>query len=593
MPDPIGGVQPFAELARGEASVVYKGYRRADNRLVLLKTVRPEGGDDDLAARFAEEARLAAQVEHPNIVAVLDAGRDGATAYLITEFVEGLDLGALIDQGPLPPALAAYVLHEAAQGLAAVHAEGILHRDLKPANLLISSDGAVKLTDFGLASLAPNETTGEAVDSEVRGTLGYLAPEIVRGDPPSPASDLFALGVVLVEMLTGRSAFGRETTGATLDAILHHDPAPPLKADPRVPSALATLAADLLEKDPQRRPTSAAAVLDALAPIRAEYPADADDLAVYLSDPEAYVPPMPRVASEPPEMTDRAAIPRGRASRRRVGWRVAVGAFALVVLGVVGASLLSDRRAEPPDEPSGDALAGLAADSAENAPVSQINPSEGAPAAQSSLDTASASTAPPLVVEEPDVPDSAPDPVASVPREAQQTSATDEASTPAESGATGSSGVGPESEPEATAPGTLVVVAEPWARVLVDGEDVGTTPLGALSLPPGRRTVTFENPDFPPHSVEVDLESGGEERLAVSLWDLVGRVTLVVSPWAEVSVDGAYWDTVPPQERPLVLTPGSHRLMFTHPTFGTQETTLRIAAGESRTLRINLSEGRP
>src|SRR6056297_2293147 len=207
MPDPIGGVQPFAELARGEASVVYKGYRRADNRLVLLKTVRPESGDEDLTVRFEEEARLAAQVEHPNVVTVLEAGRDGPTAYLITEFIEGLDLAALIDQGPLPPALAAYVLHEAVQGLAAVHAEGILHRDLKPANLLISSDGAVKLTDFGLASLAPTGT-GEpgTADVEVRGTLGYLAPEIVRGDPPSPAADLFSLGAVLVEMLVGRSA---------------------------------------------------------------------------------------------------------------------------------------------------------------------------------------------------------------------------------------------------------------------------------------------------------------------------------------------------------------------------------------------------
>jgi len=579
MPDPIGGVQPFAELARGEASVVYKGYRRADNRLVLLKTVRPEGGDDDLAARFAEEARLAAQVEHPNIVAVLDAGRDGATAYLITEFVEGLDLGALIGQGPLPPALAAYVLHEAAQGLAAVHAEGILHRDLKPANLLISSDGAVKLTDFGLASLAPTGT-GEpgAADVEVRGTLGYLAPEIVRGDPPSPAADLFSLGAVLVEMLTGRPAFTRETTGATLDAILHHDPTPALAADPRVPSALAALAADLLEKDPQRRPTSAAAVLDALAPIRTEYPADADDLAVYLSDPEAYAPPVPRAAPEPPKTTDRAAIQGASASRRRVGWRVAAGVLVLVILGVIGASLVSERQAVPAEEPARDSIASFAPDSAEStsaAPPDTVR-----------------EASPPPIVEEPERPDVTPDPIASDSDEGPEPAAFGEDVEPEPAEAAQPDSLGGRFEAEGT-PGTLVVVAEPWAQVRVDGEDVGTTPLGALSLPPGRRTVTFENPDFPSRSVVVDIESGEEERLAVSLWDLVGRVTLVVSPWAEVSVDGAYWDTVPPQERPLVLTPGTHRLVFSHPTFGTQETTLRIAAGESRTLRINLSEERP
>ena len=97
MPDPIGGVQPFAELARGGVTVVYKGYQRARDRFVLLKTVRPEWGEDeDLVGRFEEEARLAARVCHPNVVSVYDSGRDGATAYLITEFVEGLDLRALV-----------------------------------------------------------------------------------------------------------------------------------------------------------------------------------------------------------------------------------------------------------------------------------------------------------------------------------------------------------------------------------------------------------------------------------------------------------------------------------------------------------------
>jgi tRNA A-37 threonylcarbamoyl transferase component Bud32 len=580
MPDPIGGVQPFAELARGEASVVYKGYRRADDRLVLLKTVRPESGDEDLAARFEEEARLAAQVDHPNVVAVLDAGRDGPTAFLITEFIEGLDLGALIDGGPLPPALAAYVLHEAAQGLAAVHAEGILHRDLKPANLLISSDGAVKLTDFGLASLAPSGAAEPgAVDLEVRGTLGYLAPEIVRGDPPSPAADLFSLGAVLVEMLTGRPMFSRETPGATLDALLHHDPTPMLAADPRVPPVLVDLAADLLKKNAQQRPSSASALVEALAPIRAQYPAESDDLAVYLADPASYVPPVPHVAPEPPETTDRAATEGGRASQRRIGWRIAAGVLAVVVLGVIGASLISERRTTPPEEPGPDSRTALAADSAEN--IAAAPP-----------DTARGTTAAPPVANELDTPEAEPDPIASVPEQTQESAVTEEEAGPEPTPAESPDSLGDSSEVEA-APGTLVVVAEPWARVRVDGEDVGTTPLGALSLPPGRRTVTFENPDFPSRSVEVDVESGGEERLAVSLWDLVGRVTLVVSPWAEVSVDGAYWDTVPPQERPLVLTPGTHRLVFSHPSFGTRETTLRIAAGESRTLRINLSEGRP
>src|SRR5690606_3202891 len=113
---------------------------------------------------------------------------------------------------------------------------------------------------------------------------------------------------------------------------------------------------------------------------------------------------------------------------------------------------------------------------------------------------------------------------------------------------------------EAPAPGSLAVAAVPWARVFVDGEDVGETPVEALSLPPGRHEVRLENPEFPAHAITVDVAPGEAERLAVSLWALVGRVTLEVHPWARVAVDGTHWDTVPPQQRPLVLAPGTHRL---------------------------------
>lgn len=591
MPEPIGGVQPFAELARGGATVVYKGYQRSDDRFVLLKTVRPEWGEDaDLVGRFEEEARLAAQVCHPNVVTVFDSGRDGATAYLITEFVEGLDLRALVERGALPPALAAYVLHEAAQGLAAAHAQGILHRDLKPANLLIAETGAVKLTDFGFASLAPTGTgDGPPADREVRGTLAYLAPEIVRGDAPSRASDLFSLGALLVEMLTGRPAFAREAAGATLDAVLHHDPLPAVVSDPRVPPALADLAAELLAKEPQHRLSEAAGVIEALEPVRARFPADADTLAAYLRNPASYVPPAPPPASSLPSRSEAepaSGSPTGNRPSKpgwRVGWQVAVGVLVLIVLGIVGTSLISERPGEPSDEPLRDPLA-TALPGAGDDPVAEAGgavPQEGG--ADASLDRpASESIAP-----EPEVPSESQGLTSPVPdgNDAPDEDAETRRTEPPRDDLVESV---PDVAPEPVS-GTLVVAAEPWARVRIEGRDVGTTPLGALSLPAGRHRVTFENPDFPVHTVEVAVEGGEEVRLAVSLWDLVGRVTLVVSPWAEVAVDGTYWDTVPPQERPLVLSPGIHRLTFTHPSLGGYETSLRIAAGESRTLRVNLS----
>jgi serine/threonine-protein kinase len=536
--------------------------------------VRPEGGEDaGLVERFEEEARLAARVRHPNVVAVLDAGRDGLGAYLVAEFVEGLDLRALIARGALPAGLAAYVLAEAARGLDAVHAEGVLHRDLKPANLLVSETGEVKLTDFGLASLAPSGEEG--TPAEVRGTLAYLAPDVVRGDPPGRAADLFALGALLAEMLAGRPAFARDDDGATLDAVLHHDPAAALAADPRIPPALADLVGRLLAKDPERRPASAAALLDELAPIRAQHPAGAADLAAFLRDPSEYVPPQP-VAVALAEQR-KPGMERTESPRRRVWWGVAAGIIAVAALGIaaalIGPTVRDDAALnETPPAP----VTAAAPDSAETiaappAPLDETPSFRG--------DTEGGGEASPPVSPLPDAP------LAAGTEPSTANSPDVQREEPVADPARPDAAVG--SEP---LPGTLLVAAEPWARVLIDGEARGTTPLAALTLPAGAHTVTFENPEFPTHTVRVEVGAGEEERLAVSLWSLVGRVELVVSPWAEVAVDGRVWDTVPPQQRPLILAPGEHLLTFAHPALGTWETTLRIAAGESRTLRVNLAD---
>jgi eukaryotic-like serine/threonine-protein kinase len=559
MPDPIGGVQPFAELARNGPTVVYKGYQQAHGRVVLLKAVRSElAAEAGFAERLAEEARLAARVRHPNVVAVLESGTDGATGYLVTEFVEGLDLRALVARGPLPPELAAYVVREAARGLAAVHAAGILHRDLKPANVLVSASGEVKLADFGLASLAPEAATAEV--AEVRGTYAYLAPEVVRGAAPGPRADLFALGAVLVELLTGRAAFLRGDPGATLDAVLHHDPLPALAADPRVPPELAALAAALLAKDPAGRVGSAAELGERLEASAAGFGRDgAEPLARYLLDPDGYVAPLaPGAGEEPAPVRPTPARPAAGSSRR---WAAAAAALFLAALAVGYVRLGPEPEPPIPAEPAEE----------------RATPEQG-----TAVDRGPGPDGPADIAEEPTAeatPDEA-EPDEAEPDEAAETAP------PLDQTAEGTPA---EGAPAAT--GALEVVAEPWARVSVDGAPVGTTPLGALAVPVGVRAVTFENPDFPPLTVEVVVAREGTARVAVSLWDLVGRVALEVSPWARVSVDGTYWDTVPPQERPLILRPGTHRLTFEHPTLGTRELPLYVAAGEVRVVRVNLAEG--
>ena len=579
-------VRPFAELARGPVASVFKAFDASTGEIVLLKALRPgAAADAGRRARFADEARLAATVVHPNVVRVRRVSADGAA--LVADWVEGRDLQAVLDaHGALPAALAAYVAREAAQGLAAVHAAGIVHRDVKPANVLLGADGSVRLTDFGLASLAAEPEAG----LEVRGTLATLAPEIVRGGEARPASDVFSLGAVLVHALTGVSPFAAATASDTLDAVLHADAAGGLAADPRVPPTLAATAAAALDRDPDTRPTADALArhLDALA--GAVGRAGAADLAAFLDDPAAYRPPAPDVAPaslaglEPPVRAEHeAAGPRAdarppvRSRSRRLGLVAGLATVALV-----GVIVRSARDSAPARRPA-------LAEAPARGPLT-IQPSAPDTAGLTLADAFSA----------PDVGDTAgaetPEPAAMPsPSSATPTSRPE----PLPSGAA-PSGVAPSGAPPAESPpaaaepapvltGTLAVAAEPWAAVRIDGRAVGTTPFAPVVLAAGTHEVAFENPGFPTYTTTVRVLPGETARAAVSLWQTVARVTLDVAPWAVVWVDGRRWDTVPPQTRPLTLAPGAHTLRFEHPTLGSRETTLRVAAGEQRTVQIRLT----
>ena len=336
-----------------------------------------------------------------------------------------------------------------------------------------------------------------------------------------------------------------------------------------MPPELAALAAGLLAKDPAARPASAAALAHRLEATTARYGREgAGPLARFLHAPDAYAASVPIAVPEPP--ADRPPDARPEAPPRG-GRRVAAAALVgLFVLAVGYATLRPE-----PEAPSESAAARSAEALGEAEPPERILP-------------LSAEAAPTDEVGEREGLET--EQVVGLAREAPRTEV------PAVAVGEEPAVLEPEptaSEPERAEPaaGTLAIVAEPWAEVSVDGEAVGVTPLGALAVPAGTRRVTFENPDFPPHTVEGVVASGGVARVAVSLWDLVGRVTLAVSPWARVSVDGEYWDTVPPQERPLILRPGTHHLAFAHPTLGTRELSLRVSAGEVRSVRVDLADG--
>jgi Tol biopolymer transport system component len=246
-------------------------YRARDSRLgreVAVKVIA--GGreiDPKRLRRFADEARAAGALNHPNVLAVFDTGLDGDPPYVVFELLEGDTLRHRLQQGPLP---ARKTLEYAAQvcgGLAAAHAKGIVHRDLKPDNLFLTRDGRIKILDFGLAKLGEASGTADAWSRStptvsapgfLLGTVAYMSPEQARGEAADARSDIFALGATLHEMISGRPAFLRSTTADTLSAILTQDP-PEIAPSPDnpVPAALGPILRCCLEKDPAQRFQSA------------------------------------------------------------------------------------------------------------------------------------------------------------------------------------------------------------------------------------------------------------------------------------------------------------------------------------------------
>jgi hypothetical protein len=243
-----------ALIAAGGVGEVWQGTDLALDRRVAVKVLRPEHArDEDGLARFRAEAHHAGSLSHPNIAHVYDfcAERPPDPGFLVMELVDGPSLARALDGGPLEPAAVMGIIAQAARGLAAAHRAGLIHRDIKPGNLLIGADGEVKVTDFGIAQAAgaePVTRTGTLI-----GTPAYLAPERGAGRPATPASDLYSLGVVAHQCLTGQLPF----QGPPLAVVIAHmeEPLPPLP--PSVPAPVVALVDALTSKNPLERPASA------------------------------------------------------------------------------------------------------------------------------------------------------------------------------------------------------------------------------------------------------------------------------------------------------------------------------------------------
>jgi serine/threonine-protein kinase len=321
------------KVGEGGMAVTYRARDLLLNRTVAVKLMREQfTSDPHFVERFRREAQAAARLSHEHIANVYDTGVCQGVYYIVMEFVEGTDLKQRLRRdGALPIAVAISIAAQIAAALDASHRSGLIHRDIKPHNILLTDDGRVKVTDFGIAKLmSDSEDTGVILAS-----VHYVAPEHVRGEATSPATDLYSLGAVLFEMLTGRTVFEGESAMAVAHKQAFEAPPNPRDLRPDIPAALAAIVLRCLEKEPRARYASAAEVRTALltlqqrpdqeATVVLQRPAALDATAVYQR-------PTATPAPAAPQPVEASAPPR----RGGNGGTIALILLFLFFLGVVG-----------------------------------------------------------------------------------------------------------------------------------------------------------------------------------------------------------------------------------------------------------------
>ena len=255
----LGRYEILAELGQGSMGVVYMARDPVLDRVVAIKTINLNLPKDELAeyeARFYQEARAAGGLNHPNIVTIYDIGKSERVAYMAMELLEGDELRAILSAGqPLPAVQALDVASQVAEGLSYAHDRHIVHRDIKPANIMVVRDGLAKITDFGIARMRTNDV--KTMTGMILGSPKYMSPEQVAGKRADHRSDLFSLGVVLHEMLTGQAPFHADSVHGTMYQVLNTTPPAPSLRIPDLPEIVDLIVAKALAKNVEERYQSA------------------------------------------------------------------------------------------------------------------------------------------------------------------------------------------------------------------------------------------------------------------------------------------------------------------------------------------------
>lgn len=472
----IGRYALKRQLGQGGLGTVFEAWDPLLSRMVAVKTLQFELAMPErvsLDALFLNEARAAAGLSHSHIVTVYDAGLSAHGVYIAMERLRGRDLRQALQAGWRPtPAEAALLVRRVADALAYAHMRGVVHCDIKPANIFLTRRDRPKVLDFGIARVA-HRAALPAMEGLVAGSPYHQAPEQLNSGPIDARTDLYALGTVLYELLTGRKPFGGDSLAQIREAVLHHEPAAPQVLNPAVPEALSMIAMRAMAREPAARFASAQEMAQALRQWLAQQARSAG----------------PANEADAPDSAPATDLPPPRPLWARGPVRIA--ALALVVAGLLTA--LWPRAPEAPAAaasrpvPMAPAVAPPAAPlaTAPALPVLPAVPAEAPPAAaepaEPVADATPAAPAAPARTDKPRRPVAKAAPVAAAAAVAE----------PA----------------PAPSPGLVQLAISPWGQVEVNGAAVGTTPpLSRLELPAGTHTITVRNEDFPPYTQRVQVD---------------------------------------------------------------------------------------
>ncbi|MCU0897382.1 MAG: protein kinase [Burkholderiales bacterium] len=499
----LGRYEVLGELGRGAMGVVYRARDPVIDRVVAIKTIDPKLSGDALAhfrEGFFREARSAGRLNHPCIVTIYDAGEADDVAFIAMEVLGGPTLRETLDERSLSVSRAVDIAMQVAYGLSFAHEHGVIHRDIKPANIVLVGKRRVKIADFGIAEIA---TAASTVVRQVAGSPKYMSPEQIKGGEIDGRSDVFSLGAVAYEMLTGRPPFGGDSLNAIMFAVLESDPPPPSAINRRVPPDLDAIVMRMLAKSLDERYANARALYRELRQWQKSRGQDPEAAAAALRE---------KASPAKPAAGDDTVVlpPPAEGAQRLPTWRrAAIGAGAITLLvSAMAAWWIAGRESAEKEREAATLAARVAA--------SPVPPPLGADPPPSIRDAvapppAPAGSKPPEAAA--DTPKPAPRVVRAPPKPAPVASAAAPAPAPAAEPE-------PVREPPPAAPpppaaGTIQLAIAPWGQVYIDGKFRGVTPpMTALEVPPGRHSIEIVYHTMPAFRTEVRVDAGATQRIA-------------------------------------------------------------------------------